>query len=151
MSSLKPEKVVQNLVYPKSFQLGMSLDLCDSKGVYSEKQGRYSSSTALKNGFPDLTGCDKFGHYVAIELKAFGERNLCSLDQWNFLKRKIEHNSFCLVCDCSNYLETVYNHWLSLDPSARRDYLKSLLPKKVYIHILISKKRTRKIISAPAL
>ncbi len=128
---MNPEKIVEQKVYGTCFELKISIEIYDSKGTYSEKKKSYTSNQGMNNGTPDMIGCDQLGRFVAIELKAPGKENVCSLDQYNFLKRKIESNGFAVVVSCEKKLKEYYETWSNLNPSEGREYLLSLLPKKV--------------------
>lgn len=129
------ERFIQFEVLAWALQNRWSLDVYDSKGTFSKARGRYAQNTGMKIGTPDLIGCDAHGRAVFLELKKHGHRSKCRLEQRQFLERKIDSNAFALVVDDVQYLQKVYLHFVSLsDLKERRDYLKSLLPKKVLIN-----------------
>lgn len=139
---ITPEKLVEKKVLLMCLELNLSVEIYDSKGQYSEAQEVYTSNLGMQNGTPDLMGCDRYGHFVAIELKAPLKENLCTLDQRNFLKRKIESNGFGVVVSCEQKLKQIYLTWLSLSLPERRSFLLDLLPKKVSVKIGKNKKKT---------
>lgn len=127
------EKFVESQVLAWAFQRGWSLDVVDSKAIRGA-QDRFVRNSGVKVGTSDLVGCTDSGLAVYLELKRPGKRDLCRLEQRQFLERKIDSNAFALVVDDLEYLQTVYLHFVSLDLKERRDYLKSLLPKKVLVN-----------------
>jgi VRR-NUC domain. len=134
------EKSVECQVLAWAFQNHWSIDVYDSKAIQSVSS-RYIRNSGLKVGTPDLIGCDNQGNAVFLELKRPGKASVCSLEQRQFLERKIDCNAFCLVLDSSDYLQNVYTKWSLMGQKDRRDYLKSLLPVKVLIQ--------KKVISLP--
>lgn len=127
------EKFVESQVLAWAFENHWSLDVVDSKAVRGA-EGRFVRNSGVKVGTSDLLGCTDFGLAVYIELKRPGHMDVCRLEQRQFLERKIDSNAFALVTDSVQHLQTVYLHFSSLsDLKSKRDYLKSLLPKKVLI------------------
>lgn len=143
---ITPEKLVEKKILMVCLELRISVEIYDSKGQYSEAKEAYTSNLGMQNGTPDLMGCDQYGHFVAIELKAPNKSGLCTLDQHNFLKRKIESNGFGAVVSCEQKLKQIYLTWLSLSLPERRSFLLDLLPKKVFVKI----GKNKKIIPAPS-
>lgn len=137
---IKPEKYVEHKILAMCFQLGWSVEVFDSKATYSVASGGYKRNQGLVVGCPDLIGCDDKGHFVALELKADGKATVCSFEQHQFLKRKIEHGAFGIVTSCPEFLKSTYQTWLGLSPSERKSYLIGLLPTKVQIQNGKSKK-----------
>lgn len=137
---LTPEKSVENAVFGMCLELKIDVQIYDSKGQYSAKAKAYTSNLGMSNGTPDLIGCDQYGHFVAIELKAHGKGHLCSLDQYNFLRKKILSNGFAAVISCEQKLKSIYLTWLSLSVPERREFLASHLPKKVEVKVSKTKK-----------
>lgn len=140
---ISPEKLVESKVRGWCLENRVWVEIFDSKAVFSKASGHYKRNQGLRVGCPDMIGLNSQGLFVAIELKAHGKENLCSLEQWQFLERVIQHNGFGAVCSSVESLNFLYQEWLS-----KRDLLLLLnaLPRKVYLKI----NNKRKIISAPS-
>ena len=134
---IKPEKALEEDVLAWAFQRRWSLDVYNSVGQFSASAGRYVRNKGMKTGTPDLCGSDDLGHAVYLELKKPGKGKVCRLLQRQFLERKLEAHSFCLVVDDLGVLETTYSLWLSLRNKGQLKeaslMLKNLLPKKVLV------------------
>lgn len=107
-----PEKSFQKLLYDHLRAIGCSVDVVNSKAVYSQSAGRYLRGQAV-SGFPDLVGCNQYGLHMAIECKAVGKRRTAKQHQLEFLKEKIEHGAFAMVCDDIETFNKLYNAWLN--------------------------------------
>lgn len=124
-SNSKPEKEVEKqvLAWAKNHQL--FLHVVESKAVFSQAAGGYLRGQT-EPGFLDLVGNDSSGRALFVELKALGRRSNLSELQYEFLKKKIEQNSFAVVVDSSEKLHEFYYTWLkSKNPQG---YLLSILP-----------------------
>lgn len=128
------EKFVESEVLAWAFQNHWSLDVYDSKGVYSESRGGYRSSNLIKAGTSDLVGCDNQGHAVFVELKKPNHHDVCSLGQRQFLERKINCGAFGCVVSSAKQLSEIYSQWKSLPELERKEFLLSLLPRKVLVN-----------------
>ena len=127
---MKPEKKVELDVYQWCFRHRWSVEIYDSKATYSERAQTYKKNRGLSSGTPDVIGNDDQGRAVYIELKASG--GYCSLEQVQFLRRKIDSGAFACVVRSSLELEETYSEWIqSLD---KRTYLLSKLPKKAKVN-----------------
>lgn len=80
-------------------------------------------------------GCDSYGNFICLELKAPGLENICRIEQFNFLKEKIEKGSFGLVVSCDDQLSKIYFKWLDIKRNGGDSisYLLGLLPRSVLI------------------
>ena len=125
--------MVESEVLAWCFQHGWSLDVYDSKGVYSESRGGYRQSNLIKPGTCDLIGCDNQGHSVFVELKKPNHHDVCSLGQRQFLERKINYGAFGCVVSSAKQLSEVYSQWKSQSVLERKEFLLSLLPRKVLV------------------
>lgn len=125
----KPEKVVEKDCLDWLDKHGFSINVVESKAVYSKAAGNYIRGQTVA-GFPDLVGNDKDGHAVFIELKAPGKRSTIRPAQVDFLLNKIKTNCFAVCVDSVAYLSTAYALWSELEGENAKEYLHSLLPKK---------------------
>lgn len=130
---IKPEKLVEQQIRAWCFSKGIWVEIYDSKGTFSEPQGRYTKNQGMRNGVPDLLGLNSFGIMVAIELKSPGKEKVARLEQLQFLLRVIEKNGFGCVVSSPIVLDQLYSQWLSLDMDSRQKLLKESLPKKALI------------------
>lgn len=107
----KPEKLVEKEVLAWCKQQGWSVDVVESKAVYSASAGRYLSGQT-KSGYADVVGSTDQGLSVSIELKSPGRRATVRLAQYEFLKEKIHKNCFAVVVDSAKLLESYYLEFL---------------------------------------
>lgn len=132
MKRIKPEKQFEQKVKAWAASNGIWLEVYDSKAKFTEK-GIYKTQ-GLAKGTPDLLGLNKYGRYVAIELKAPGKPAIPSLEQRMFLRRVIEFGGFALVANDLEILNETYTRWLMVtDEVNRRAFLLDKLPAKVRI------------------
>lgn len=124
----KPEKKVESDVLEIAHALGFSLDVIESKAVYSFKAKRYLRGSA-PIGFCDLVG-DINSIAAYIELKEPNKKNNLSKEQREFLLNKIERNCFAICTYSANHFHEVYRKWVSLPLDQRKAYLLSILPIK---------------------
>lgn len=139
---IKPEKLVEMDVLAYAFQQRWSLDVYDSEALFFG--GKKRSNPGLKAGTPDIIGADSQGIALFLELKDPKKDHVCRLAQFQFLTLKIESNAFAIVVSSSEQLDRFYKTWMSLRKTSldeARNYLKSILPKKVLVN--------NKIIKAP--
>lgn len=120
-----PEKEVERKVLEWCKQQGWSVDVVESKAVYSASAGRYLSGQT-KSGFSDLVGSTAEGLSVYLELKSPGRKSCVRAKQYDFLLQKIQSNCFAGVFDSANLLESTYRAFLQAHD--RKHYLKSQLP-----------------------
>lgn len=126
------EKAVEAEILAWCLSKGWSVDVIDSKAI--RINGRMRRNPGVIVGTSDVVGNCDIGLSVYVELKK--RRGLCRLEQYNFLKRKIEANAFGIVTDCAAHLEETYQLWLSLRDTSlneARKYLLSQLPKRVLV------------------
>lgn len=118
----RPEKEVEREVKDWCEEFGWDVTVIDSGFHEGErsKVGEY--------GFSDLAGNTPEGLSCYIELKAKGKISTLSIQQYLFLRRKIEKNCFAVVVDSAQLLGNLYRAFLvSTDKKA---YLISRLPEK---------------------
>lgn len=121
----KPEKLVEKEVLAWCKQKGWSVDVVESKAVYSASAGRYLSGQT-RPGFADLVGSTAEGLSVYLELKSPGRKSCVRAKQYDFLLQKIQSNCFAGVFDSASSLESTYRAFLQAHD--RKHYLKSQLP-----------------------
>lgn len=93
---------------------GFSINVVESKAVYSESSGRYISGQT-DSGFSDIVGVTPLrGVACYIELKAPGSRARLKEHQRQFLISKIDRFAFAVCTDSIHHLETRYNLWANL-------------------------------------
>jgi len=109
--------------------LGFDLNIVEAKAVYNHAAGRYISGQ-VDPGYPDLSGNGPNGESVFIEVKASGKRSTLRLEQYAFLKNKIDKNCFAICADSFEYALNAFNTWIKLSPALRRDFLLAELPGK---------------------
>lgn len=110
--NLKPEKIVEQQVKVRAWQLGLDVDVIESKATFSRNLGIYLRGNA-PSGFPDMVGSDREGKAVYIELKT-SKNYVISEEQKAFLLNKIEKfNSFAVVVRSPEELEKYYLDWKS--------------------------------------
>lgn len=131
---IKPEKSVEKSVLAWCFQNKILVNVCDSRGTYSESQKRYTKNRGLPVGFPDLSGLNSQGRYIAIELKAEGKEGVARLAQLQHLVRVINSGGFGCVTSSVEHIDDVYRKWLCLDFESQKTFLLSCLPKKALIN-----------------
>jgi hypothetical protein len=125
---MTPEKIVEQKVLSLCLELGLDVDVIDSKATYSQKAKKYLKSRSAPAGISDLIGNNENGLAVWIELKALGKLNTIRPNQRAFLIRKIEKGCFACVVDSPELLSNIYLKFLSLPIIERPNYLKSILP-----------------------
>lgn len=126
----KPEKRVESEVLSMAHALGMSLDVIESKAVYSVRAKRYLRGSA-PIGFCDLVGNDKNGFACYVELKDPKKKNNLSDDQREFLTRKIGFKSFACCTFSADHFQGLYNKWASFeDRNQAQTFLLEVLPKQ---------------------
>ena len=108
-----PEKLVESECLDWLEQIGASMDIYDSKAVWSQQYGGYLSQKVIE-GHSDLGGNFIDGMAAWIELKAKGKRYNVSLEQWDFLHDKIK----------------LYKKWSESPINERRQILLADLPKR---------------------
>lgn len=136
LSSIKPEKKVQQEIMSWCFQNHWSVSVFDSKAILDKTLG-VVRNPGLSVGCPDIVGVSDIGFGVFLELKRKNGENICRLSQYQFLTQKIESNAFGVVVSSSEKLEEIYKKWLSLRQSSfdeARKYLLQQLPKKVIVN-----------------
>ena len=121
----KPEKQVEKLILAWCKNNNWSIEVVESKAVYSANAGRYLSGQA-KKGFADLVGSTDQGQAVAIELKAPGKLSTIRPDQYLFLMEKIKANNFAVCVDSIEKLEKLWSEYLKA--TDRKAYLVNNLP-----------------------
>lgn len=125
----KPEKLVEQKVLSMAHALGMSLDVIESKAVFSVRAKRYVRGSA-PIGMSDLVGNDKKGRAVFVELKSQKSKNNLRPEQREFLLRKIRSNCFaCTVHEADQFL-SLYNEWDAFqDRTMAQEFLLALILK----------------------
>lgn len=122
-----PEKAFVKALYEHMRQkLGFSIDVVESKSVFSVAAGRYLRGQAI-SGFPDIVGCDRHGILVAIECKAPKKRRTLKEHQKEFLRQKIEMNAFAACIDDIETLDKLYLAWLNYRKSNQKTQAQALL------------------------
>lgn len=112
-------------------ECGWSVDIVESRAVYSHDAGRYLDGQTIA-GFPDIVGCNNHGHCVYIECKAPKNWRGLQEHQREFLLKKIERGAFAVCVESVVRLEKIYAHWIQLPtPQARAEWLTGSLPPKV--------------------
>jgi hypothetical protein len=123
-----PEKDLVKELLDVALDLGLSLDVVESKATFSQATGRYTGS-AMKAGIPDIIGCDSDGISVWIEAKAPGRLSTLRDNQRAFLETKIRYNAFAVVVDCPDKLREFYRTYKKIGPGDKAQaYLRGLLP-----------------------
>lgn len=130
----KPEKQVEEEVMKWCTLNGFDMHVVEAKAVFNPHVGQYLRGQAAK-GFPDMCGCDMYGHSAWIELKAPGRLSTLRPEQRSFLESKIEKNCFAVCVDKVEKLQQYYDRWVDMkmyqsDPAKCREYLYQCLPKK---------------------
>lgn len=116
------------------FHNNIIVNVCDSRGTYSESQKRYTKNRGLPVGFPDLIGLNHEGRYIAIELKAKGKESVARLAQLQHLVRVINSGGFGCVTSSVEHIDDVYKKWISLNFESQKKFLLECLPKKALIN-----------------
>lgn len=113
--NLKPEKQVEKDVLAWCSLNGFDMSVVDSKAAYSPRAGMYLKRNRMTSeSMPDLIG--NYGSIASfIELKAPGRRKNLSLEQWLFLKRKIEAGCFACVTDSVVHLSELLKRCYRID------------------------------------
>jgi len=124
-----PEKEVESECLDWFESIGASIDIYDSKAVWSQQYGGYLSQKVIE-GHSDLGGNFIDGIAAWVELKAKGKRYNVSIEQWDFLHDKIKTNSFACVTDSKNHLQQLYKKWSDAPINERRQILLADLPKR---------------------
>ena len=108
-------------------ECGWSVDIVESRAVYSHDAGRYLDGQTVE-GFPDIVGCDITGHALYIECKAPGNWRGLKPHQREFLIKKIERGAFAACVDSVKRLAETYGAWACLPVAQRKEYLLGALP-----------------------
>lgn len=126
----KPENIVVNSILLWCKQNGFDVHVFESKAKFNVSTGRYTGRAASP-GTPDIIGNSKNGLACYIEAKAPGCRNGSNLrpQQREFLTRKIQTECFAVCADSAAYVENTWNHFISLPPQERIEYLLKELPQ----------------------
>jgi hypothetical protein len=107
-----PEKtIVEKEVQAYCDNMNWLVSVVDSKAVFSEKTGRYLRGMA-EAGFPDMVGCDEYGNFVAIELKARGKLSTIKPKQVEYLRKAKEKGAFAVCVDSAELLHQLYLDYL---------------------------------------
>jgi len=85
----------------------MDVELIEASGGVNQFGG-----IAVKNGYSDCSGCDRFGYAVYVEFKAPGKIKTLRPQQRDFLEKKIRSNAFAIVTDSIERLDELYNAWV---------------------------------------
>jgi hypothetical protein len=109
--------------------IGFDLNIIEAKATYNESAGRYISGQ-VDPGYPDLSGNGPSGESVFIEVKAKGKRSTLRLEQFSFLKNKIDKGCFAICADSLEYCVLTFNAWLKLPANLKKDFLLAELPGK---------------------
>ena len=125
----KPEQISVKEIVAWCSRMNWAMDIIEAKAVYSQSAGRYLSGQA-PSGMSDLVGNLPDGIASYVEVKAKDRRNTLKMHQADFLIKKIRTNCFAVCADTADYLENVYNIWVSLGTTQRQKYLMSLIPQK---------------------
>lgn len=134
---MKPEKQVEKEVLDWLLQNGFSVDVYDSKAIFSETAQRYKKSKAMKEGTSDLLGVSPQGFFVALELKSPKKEATCTLDQRNFLQDKIEKNGFGLLVSSVSFLQETWSSWIELRNQGKIDAARNFMLSRLPIRITI--------------
>lgn len=129
MSKLKPlgpEKLVEKEVLEACKQMGLDVDVYDSKATFSQARGGYHKNKSLVEGHPDLAGNDSQGVAVYVELKAKGRLRTLRPAQIAFLDRKIAQGCFAVAVDSSDLLFDLYLRWKQQGRQVLEAHLASL-------------------------
>jgi hypothetical protein len=128
--AVKPEKQVEQSVVFWLLNNCFSVDIYDSKAVYSVRAKSYRKNLGIVEGHSDIAGSDPCGIAIYLELKSAGKEKVIRQDQYLFLLRKIEANCFALVTSSVEHLSEIYHKWSLMDPIDKKEYLRSQLPKR---------------------
>lgn len=125
---------------------GFSVNVIESKAVWSESAGRYLRGNA-DVGFSDLVGVTPYlGVAFFIELKAPGRRSSIKLHQIEFLKSKINNHAFACCTDSIEHLEKCFRTWVNFKNSNQHqdaiNFLLNDLPKKEGKQVSLDKSDT---------
>lgn len=113
--NLKPEKQVEKEILAWCNLNGFDMSVIDSKAAYSPRAGMYLKRNRMTSEcMPDLVG-NYNDVAVFIELKAPGRRKNLSLEQWMFLKRKIDVGCFACVTDGAAHLTELFKRVYRID------------------------------------
>lgn len=121
----KPEAILALDIKKTLNEWGWSVDIVESKAVYSEAAGAYLHGKT-RPGFSDIVGNDCNGFAVYIEVKAKGKRSTVRPDQYKFLTEKINTNAFAIVADSIEYISNAHDVWST---SRDKNFLLDELPK----------------------
>lgn len=130
MTSKTPEsKVVIALKkFFKSQPDFFDVHVIEASANFDEKAGRYTKG-AVAPGYPDMSGNDKYGHALYIEVKAKGKLHTLKPAQYIFLERKISLGCFAACVDSVESFKTIYKTWLGAQPEKKQSYLMRHLKK----------------------
>lgn len=107
----KPEFEFKKIAKAWLEKAGFSINVVESKAVWSEAAGRYLSGQT-DAGFSDIVGVTPMrGVACFIELKAPGKRASLKDHQREFLIRKIDRMAFAVVTDSIEHLDSRYAAW----------------------------------------
>lgn len=138
----KTEKTNQAQVLSWCLSQGWVVDNFDSKGQFSSTVGRYTKNRGLPTGFPDISGCDKHGNHVLVEMKRKETEDVVRWSQYLYLRRFI-HVAFVAVVSSPEQLEEVHKEWINYGSQA--DMI-ARLPKKALLETREGGKKVKKII-----
>ena len=107
----RPEKEVEKACTRWLRTNGFSVNVVESKAVYSASAGRYLSGQT-DQGFSDCVGVHgATGIAVFIEFKAPGRTSTLRPAQKHFLRDKIKFNAFACVVDSSEKLASIWHQF----------------------------------------
>lgn len=129
----KPEFEFKKLLRRHLEKRGFSVEVVESKAVFSEASGRYLSGQA-RAGFSDTCGVTPyFGVAFFVELKAPGRRGTLKVHQRDFLLGKIQMGAFACCVDSIALFDELYDEWVALRGegyfTASKEMLAGRLPK----------------------
>lgn len=130
MANKKPEaEVVKALKkFFKSQPDWFDVHVIEASANFNEGAGRYMNG-AVASGYPDMSGNDRYGHALYIEVKAKGKLATMSPAQYVFLERKVSLGCFAACVDSVDMFTTLYKTWLGARPENKQAYLMRHLKK----------------------
>lgn len=127
----KPERdLVQIPCVEWMRQRGWSVNIYESKAIFSPTAGRYIGQSMLP-GTCDCMGVDQAGHGVFLEFKAPGRLKTIKHHQRKFLLEKIDSGAFGAVVDSVVRLGEIYETWIKLRLEDKFDEAKEYLKNKI--------------------
>lgn len=130
----EPEKDTEKDIKKWAKKNGFDLYKTDAKGDYCPKAGRFLRNPYLEAGHSDFTGNCPLGTAAFIEAKAKGSRTNLSLNQYRFLKNKVNTGCFAVVVDDVKKLDFFYKTWVLLiresGQQKAKEFLMDMLPTK---------------------